>query len=36
MWNISNIFGSVITNVERYTSEIKSSIDVAKALFNRK
>jgi len=36
MWTISNIFGSMKTNVARCTRDIKCSIAMAKAEFNKK
>jgi hypothetical protein len=35
MWNISNILGSMITNVARCTREVKSRITLLKAAFNK-
>ena len=36
MWNISAIFGNMITNDARCTHEIKSRITMAKAAFDKK
>ena len=35
MWNISNVFGSVISNDARHVQEIKSRIVMAQASFNK-
>jgi hypothetical protein len=36
MWNISNLWGSMITNYATATCVIESRIAVAKAAFNKK
>jgi hypothetical protein len=36
MWNISNLWGSMITNYATGTCEIESRIAMAKAAFNKK